>query len=285
MVPRRPRSHAAPLLIGIAALALAAGPAAADPPIWESNFGKALTDLNGKDDFSQTVTLSFSFPFAGSTYDTFSVSTNGGIAFGMDLPVDYDAWNVEEFATDFLSYGGPVLYPFETDLDQTKMGTVYFNDFGDRAVFTWDQVGSFQNPLAPFTFQVQVHTTGEIVFGYNGLPEDLIADLGPGIVVGLTSGDGPKDPGAVDYSADAPFRAGTTIYEVWCCNSPGLCHVLDGQRNSAFDLDQMNVAFTPVGGAGFDVTKLPEPDAPALMGAALGTLALLVRRRPRERRA
>jgi hypothetical protein len=268
----------------VALLVALAEPAAADPPIWESNFGIEVPGLTGQDDAVQTVGISFPFPFAGGTYTLFSVNNNGGIALGTNLVVGYDAWKSANFDDQFLSYGVPVLYPFQTDLDQTSMGTVYAADFGDRAVFTWYQVGSHTNELAPFTFQVQIYANGDIVFGYNGIPDDLIADLGPGIVIGLTTGDGPTDPGTLDFSSSSPFAAGTTAYEVWCCDHPELCHVPGGQRNTAFDLDKRNIVFTADGSTGFDVMTVPEPGARLLMAGALGTLALLTRSRSTARR-
>jgi hypothetical protein len=197
--------------------------------------------------------------------------------------VDFDAWKSANFDSQFLSYGVPVLYPFETDLDQTSMGTVYAADFGDHAVFTWYQVGSATNELAPFTFQVQIYANGDIVFGYNGIPDDLIADLGPGIVIGVTTGSGPTDPGVIDFSSSSPFATGTTVYEVWCCNHPELCQIPGGQRNTAFDLDQRNIVFTVNGSSGFDVTTVPEPGARLLVAGALGTLVLFTRSRSAAR--
>jgi hypothetical protein len=275
-----PRWRLSIVALLVAFLVATAAPSAADPPIWESTFGVELPALTGEDDAFQTVGISFPFPFAGETYTFFSVSTNGGIALGTDLFVDYDAWKSANFGDEFLSYGVPVLSPLQTDLDLASMGTVYAADFGDRAVFTWYQVGSETNELAPFTFQAQIHANGDIVFGYNGIPDDLIADLGPGIVIGVTTGDGPTDPGALDLSSNVPFAAGTTAYEVWCCNHPELCHVPGGQRNSAFDLDQRNIVFTANGSSGFDVKSVPEPGARLLMSGALGALALLRRSRP-----
>jgi hypothetical protein len=268
----------------VALLVALAEPAAADPPIWESNFGIEVPGLTGQDEAFQTVELSFPFPFAGGTYTLFSVNNNGGIALGLNLYVHYAVWTSDNFGDEFLNYGVPVLYPFQTDLDQTSMGTVYAYDFGDRAVFTWYQVGSDENELAPFTFQVQIYANGDIVFGYNGIPDDLIADLGPGIVIGVTTGDGPTDPGSIDFSSSSPFAAGTTAYEVWCCNHPENCHVPGGQRNSAFDLDQSNIVFTADGSSGFNVMTVPEPGARLLMAGALGTLALLTRSRSTARR-
>ena len=54
---------------------------------------------------------------------------------------------------------------------------VYTANFGDRAVITWNNVGSAANELAPFLFQAQLIDDGTIIFGYNGA-EDWNASRG-----------------------------------------------------------------------------------------------------------
>jgi hypothetical protein len=281
-----------PSWIATLAVSLLPGAALAAPPIWESDFGDAIESLTGCDDCTESVELSFSFPFDGEEYTTVFVGTNGGIqlgSLGADGDIDYDHW---EYLEEFLSDEAPSVAAFNSDLDLTTTGTIHFNDLGDRAVFTWNEVGTNQNETALLRFQIILHADGRIVLGYNGIlddpEEDLLEDLDEGIVVGITAGDVPAltDPGTFDLSG-GPFTAGTTIHERWCYDEADSCGFeggdsegLSGPINTAFDLDQRNVVFTPTDG-GFTV---PEPGAALLQVGALLAVAGLSARRRRNRR-
>jgi hypothetical protein len=123
----------------------------------------------------------------------------------------------------------PMIAPFWSDLDATLTGDVYFNDFGDRAVFTWVEVGSFYNPLAPFTFQAQLLTDGGVIFGYDGI-SDISAALNKDVVVGISQGNGLPGVGMDDIDNDMELTR--TVYTVFE-------HGVD-----AFGLDGENLVFT-----------------------------------------
>jgi len=236
------------------------------PPIWEASFGPEIVVLTGEDDEQTSVTLSFSFPFEGTNYTTVWVGTNGDIqldTLGFDDDIDYDHW---EYMEEFISDLDPSIAGLNTDLDLSTTGTVHFNDFGDRAVFTWNEVGTNSNETALITFQIQIEDTGRIVLGYNGvlddLGENLINDLDEGIVVGITDGLWPNngtEPGLSDLSGSFSSTS-PNIYDRWCydiansCGFDGNDTGLPGSVNTAFDLDQSNVVFNPVQGGGFDVS-------------------------------
>jgi len=283
----------------------------AAPAIWEADFGPAIDDLTGMDDDEACVELSFDFPFDGINFRIIWVGTNGALQLGnmgVDAEIDYDVWSeMFEFYCDLY----PIIAPFITDLDLYSTGTIHFNDFGDRAVFTWNEVGTNKNETALLTFQVQLHRDGTIVFAYNGILDDpaesLLDDLDEGIVVGITTGylgicdacfddcpdecdscddcldvcdsceecdtcgnecedcdtcleecDTCNDPGTADFS-QAPFTGGMTIHERWCYDTADECscnaeeNYLTGPINTEFDLDQLNIVFTPTGN-GFRVS-------------------------------
>jgi hypothetical protein len=255
--------------------------ASAAPPIWESDFGAELTDLTGEDDEETDVTLSFPFPFEGTNYTMVYVGTNGGLQLGDlgdDDEIDYDAWeSLDEFYDDG---GEPTIFPFNTDLDLETTGTIHFRDLGDRAVFTWNEVGSNEEEEHLATFQVQLLANGTIIFAYNGLFDDpgenLLDSLNEGIVVGISESTG-NDPGTSDLSA-APFSTTeNTVYEVWFYDE-------DDPENSEFDLDMKNLIFTPMADGGFTVERLPLKVDNSARKAALRAKIKRLKKRRMERR-
>jgi len=259
------------------------------PFIWESDFGAALsgfTDTFGDPevDDGQTgaIPLSFGFSFAGITHTEIFVGTNGGLqlgGLGNDDEIDYDLWS--DFQA-FISDGKPMLCPFCSDLDLTSRGTIHFKDFGDRAVVTWNEVGSDLNENAPFTFQTQLLNNGQIIMAWSSIPNDLQGDLGEGIVIGIAAGDDP-DPGTRHFLADLPFSGGTSIYEIWCFRDVSGCGNIDGdQKNpvSGFPLDGEAVIFSPLNVGTYRVTlaaappssPVPEPEKAFLFLAGLALL-------------
>jgi hypothetical protein len=220
----------------------------AAPPIWESDLGAELGDLTGEDDEVVEVSLSFPFVFEGTPYTDVFVGTNGGIQLGDDGDDDDIDYDMADELDDFYDDGGfPVILPFGTDMDLSSEGTIHFKDFGDRAVFTWNEVGTNQEEEHLSTFQIQLLADGRIIFSYNGIldgpGEDLVDSLDVGILVGISGSTG-TDPGASDLSA-SPSTATDTIYEVWNYEDP--------PENNLFDLDMNSLCFVPQPGGGFSV--------------------------------
>ena len=291
------RTH---LFVAVSIAALLSVPAQAIPPIWEPSFGSELLTLTTQDDATTSVVLSFNFPYEAASYTTVHIGTNGCVqlgSLGTDGDIDYDHW---QYFEEFIDDSAPELCPLNTDLDLTTTGTIHFNDFGDHAVVTWNEVGTNQEATHLSTFQVQLWNTGRIVFGYNGIldgaGEDLLASLDEGIVVGITISDN-VDPGPVDLS-NGPFSTGATAYERWCYDAADSCGVngsntgLPGPINTAFDLDQRNVIFDPLPGTGFTVSNAVDGAGPTAIPTlsqwslmVLGALLALVGLRAHRRRA
>ena len=247
--------------------------ALADPPIWESDFGGVMNALTGEDDAEIMRGLGGTFPFEGFAYTGVFVGTNGCVqlgTLGADNDIDYDLW--EEFETFYADDDGvgdpePVICPMGSDWDNSTEGTVHFNQLGNRWVITWNEVGTDERETHTSTFQVQLFTDGTIVFGYNGIlddpGEDLLVSLGEGIVVGISLSDGTyPTPEANPFDLNGgTFIGGDTIYERWCDEVANTCGEGDenlgwaGPDNSAWDLDQQTVIFSPLAQGGFRVTS------------------------------
>ena len=163
--------------------------------------GTALTTLTGQDDREQGLDLSFAFPFLGTTYSTIFVSTNGYVNLGTDASLTCCPTELSLFNSS-----APVISPFWSDLDLNEMGEVLFKDFGNRAVVTWNAIGTFQNEQAPLTFQLELRADGTITFSYNGISD--ILNLDEDLVVGFSQGGGAANPGETDFSASSSFSAG-----------------------------------------------------------------------------
>lgn len=294
----------------LVALLAGSAPAAAQPPIWEPTYGAELTDLTGEDDSTIDVTLSFPFPYGGAGYTTVYVGTNGCIqlgSLGTDDDIDYDHW---EYFEEFVDDAAPEICAFNSDLDLSTTGTIHFNDFGDRAAFTWNEIGTNANETALMTFQIQIYATGRIVLGYNGIldgeGEDLLDDLDEGIVVGITLSNG-INPGPTDLS-NGPFVAGGTTYQAWCYDVADSCGystlrvgqapdkkgklatpvpgaptgsgaTVPGPINTAFDLDQTNVIFEPLDVPVIQAIPTLDEAGLALLALAIGAAATFALRR------
>lgn len=252
----------------------------ATAPGWESQYGAELAGLTGADDSAENVVLSFEFPFAGANYTVVSVNSNGGLAFSDDPAVvnvlHWHIWHKNAFQIDFTSAPFPSLLALNTDLDLTSVGTIYFSDFGDRAVFTWDRVATNHTPDAAFaSFQIALYPDGHFSYSYLPLEGDPLADLDEGIVVGFSRGQGAIPTGSVDLSA-TPMNVLDTAYQIWCykedpAGDPAASACFDpGQdSNAGFDLDNnLTMLFEPDGSGGYLVSNQPEatpppPPAPA----------------------
>src|SRR5713226_5985011 len=187
-------SRFASMCLGLTLLVV--GQAATIPPVWESSFGVPIPGGAQFDDGTSSIALGFLFPFQGATYATATVSSNGFLQLGGSN----GSRCCNGFVSTFLA-GFPTISPFWFDLYPPGGGAVKLNTFPGRAVITWDGVPGFSSGPGN-TFQMQLLSSGQIIFGY--VQADNTTVTGHQVLIGVTPGGGAADPGSTNYVTSLP---------------------------------------------------------------------------------
>ena len=188
--------------------------------IWENNIGTPLTNFtpdgsNGTE--SVSLGASYGFQFEGATVSTINVATSGFVWLGNNNTAQCCVLGNSSAALNAFEQGPARIIPGWADLRLDLGGSVDFNQItdasGSRTVLTYLQVPT--GPSTNVSFQLQLYTTGEIIFSYltfNG------TSLGsnPAVVLGLTSG-GDFSPNMFDFTSLQPGSpmtvTGSSIYD------------------------------------------------------------------------
>ncbi len=141
----------------------------------------------------------FAFPFAGRTWNSVFVTSNGLLTFGQPV-LDFTPTRSE------LLNGPPSIAPLWDDLDPGAGGYVYYRRTANSLTVTFDDVFEFGRTV-PTDFAVTMWNTGAIEFRYG-------EHGGNDGIVGVSPGGGVEDPGEIDLSAaTAEFPLEVPIYE------------------------------------------------------------------------
>jgi hypothetical protein len=165
----------------------------------------------GDDDFVE-LTLPFSFPFCGMSYNTVFVGSNGFLTFGGG---DTD---FSESVVEFLS-GPPRIAGVWDDLNPSGGGSIAAETVGPDFVVTYTNVPEFP-ATGGNNFTITLRADGSYDVDYGAV---TAADG----IAGRTPGNGAVDPGEIDLTAEPqPIGAGmATVYEEF----GGLDNDLDSQ--------------------------------------------------------
>lgn len=221
--------------ISLATLMTLATSAHALPPIWETQTGSALSELDDASESERVrVALPFTFQFNDVPYDSIWVHVGGVISLGgeQELPSAPDDGDVGDLQF-------PAIAPFWSDIETNEGGSVRYNAIDDKVVITWDGVRADSAEDTAYTFQTQLYDDGSIVFGYAdtlAIGDDFLnADL----IVGVSNGGPGSDR---NFSNEIPFQTSeSSVYEFFPENS------------FVFTLNNQNLVFTPIPGGGFEV--------------------------------
>ncbi|HZN41203.1 MAG TPA: hypothetical protein VFD82_20525 [Planctomycetota bacterium] len=167
--------------------------------------------------------LGFAFPFGGTTYTNVHPCTNGFVYLSnAGVPAAGGALCCTG-TTASLVAGSPKICAYWSDLNVIAPGSVKFNAMPGKAVITWENVVEYGTAAPTFTFQMQLLSTGEILFAYDG--RCIIATTGD-YLVGMSEGGGAPVPPTADFSTPN-VSATTTNYELF--NNVGLTFDLTGK--------------------------------------------------------
>ncbi len=242
------------------------------PPIWETNLGNAAAFAPNADEGTVVINFGFAFPFLGNNYTTASLSTNGFLWL--------NAANTDPGCCDgsvaALLAGDPRIAGGWFDLNASTTGSIRVNTFGgNRAVITYVGVPECCD-VGSYTFQMQLLSTGRIVFGYDSFQTPANSS---DILIGVTPGNNAADPGSSDLLNGTPFTSGGgTVYQFIGAVGIEALNTFEGS----------NVIFDP-NGSGWSVSRqttgtgpaapVPEPGTFGMLGLGAAALLELARRR------
>lgn len=226
--------------------------------IWQTDIGAEIPLSSFTYDASGgllTENLNFSFPFEGTDYTSPTLATSGfvwlsGVNTAQGTVVDNSTDALDAFEGSPARIA-PVWYDLRPDLGTSA--AIYFNQLTigttSEAVFTFVDVPSDTSTTDPATFQLQLFSTGEIIFSYMTLDS---ASLGSdnGVMIGLTS-TANFSPMAIDLESVLAGNAVTT-------SNTGIYDYLN--RTDNFNLSGQSIVFLPQTGGGWIVDNgVPEP--------------------------
>ncbi len=189
--------------------------------------------LNG-DDVTTELPLRFNFPFAGKNWRSVWVNSNGNLTFGAPETVN----TTEDLQLAGFLAGPPRIAPFFTDLDPSGAsnggitGLVIADQSEDSLTVHWVSVSRFANRRTN-SFSVTLNSDGNIAMEWGAIfPDD---SLNTGTIVGITEGNGARDPGPTDLSRISNVFARRTTYEQFAGLSPDVSIVF--ASFASFDLN------------------------------------------------
>jgi hypothetical protein len=195
--------------VALASLATIAMAASLHAQCFESATGPSIG--TGDDVMLPMQAIGFAFPFNGVTYTNLHPSTNGFVYLSnAGVPAPGGAGCCTGVATTLVASAGPMIAAWWSDLNVVAPGSVKFNALPGKCVITWEDCQEYFSSL-PFTFQIQLHATGEIDYVYDNR---LQVYNGHTLLTGMSQGGGALVPPATDFSVTG-VSATTTAFQLF----------------------------------------------------------------------
>ncbi len=219
----------------------------------DPNFGASISMSD--DSVSGALSLGFTVSFAGVSYDSVIVSSNGFVylwdSLGSVPQPTLDRCCTGDVA-QLLASTSPIIAGMWLDLNPSSGGSVHFNSLPGEVLITWSAVPTYPNNGAN-TFQIGIASSGVVELAY-----DLnVRNLGYVALTGMSPGAGAANPGGSDLSASPFVTNSATVYQLF----PG----------NAFDLQGSAIQFNPLTATSWVVTPLPGCASTTTYGAGCPT--------------
>jgi hypothetical protein len=124
--------------------------------------GTLLSGISACDDCYQSQALSFAFPFYGTMYSTVYPASNGILTFGSGNS------QYSNYPIPSTSEPPNLIAGFHEDLYPNSSGGIYFQDFGNRVVFQYENIFAY-NGSGYYTFQIELQKDGTITYYYKSM--------------------------------------------------------------------------------------------------------------------
>jgi hypothetical protein len=231
--------------------------------IWNTNLGAAISASTfDTDNGVVPETLDFILPFEGTDYtasNSLYISEAGFVWLGgHNTPENTGVGSLGQ-AEQLFDQGSPRIAPAWYDVDPDLGGNVYFNQTSDEAIITFDAVPSDSSGDATATFQMQLFSTGEIIFSYMLLDSSSLGS-DPAALIGVTPGQGD--------SAVAVDLQNALAGQPMTVPSQGLYDYLQ----PPLDIVDQSIIFIPQADGSWALNPVPEPAT--LIPAAAACLLL-----------
>jgi hypothetical protein len=132
---------------------------------WQDIRTTGSVAISSCDDCYATRSLSFPFPFYGNSYNQVHIVSNGYLTFGTAA----SQWT--NYPLPSASMPANLVAGFFDDL---YGGPIYFQDFGNRAVIQWQDVGYYSGS-GTVTFQIVIHADGQINYYYQNMTGSVLS--------------------------------------------------------------------------------------------------------------
>lgn len=136
---------------------------------WQDISTTGTPVLSGCLDCYTTRTLSFAFPFYGNSFNAVNITSKGWVNFGTP------SYQWTNYPLPSISMPQNLIAAFFDDLTTGNAGAaVYFQDFGNRAIIQFHNMG-FYSGSGTLTFQIVLQANGTMLFYYNNMAGSVLS--------------------------------------------------------------------------------------------------------------